>query len=125
MTDNKLIAPPITARDRRILSWIVLSGGLLLTAGGIFGVWVQGLFYQGGFPTAATFGEVQMAFTLPVATTTLGSMLVSWVVFVSSCTASWSPRKRVGVFICFGFIVMLGCVVCGQLATARVATILN
>lgn len=125
MTDNKMIAPPITARDRRILLWIVLFSGVLLTAGGIFGVWVQGLVYQGGFPTPATCGEVRMAFTLPAAMTTLGSMIVSWVVFASSCTASWSPRKRVAVCICFGLIVMSGCVVCGHLATARVAKILN
>jgi len=123
--ENKIIVPPLTARDRKKFSWIALVGGVLLTAGGIFGIWVQGLFYQGGFPTPATFGEVRLAFTLPAAVTTLGSMVVSGVLFASSLTASWSQRKRLAVFIGFGVIVVLGCVICGHLATVRVAEILN
>lgn len=115
----------ITARDRKMLSWILLLIGALTTAGGLFGVWLQGLFYRGGFPTAATFGEVRSAFTWPTALTTLGSLIVAGVLFASSITASWSPRRRLVVFISFGVFVLLACAVCGHFATARVANILN
>jgi hypothetical protein len=120
------MTPPliITERDRKILSWVALLAGVVLTTSGLFGVWIQGLFYQGGFPTPATFGEVRMAFTLPAAVTTLGSMIVAGVLFASSITAAWSPRKLV-VFVCFGIFVLLACAVAGHLATTRIANILN
>ena len=115
----------ITARDRKILAWILLVIGALMTAGGLFGVWLQGLFYRGGFPTAATFGEVRSAFTWPTAVTTLGSLIVAGVLFSSSITATWTPRRRLVAFVCFGVFVLVACAVCGHLATARVAKILN
>ena len=115
----------LTARDRHIVAWILFFVGALMTAGGLLGVWVQGLFYEGGFPTPATFGEIRLAFTLPAAVTTLGSLMVGGVLFASSITASWSPRRRLLVFVCFGGLVLLGCAVCGHLAAARVERILN
>lgn len=115
----------ITPRDRKVVPWIILVLGSFLTAGGLFGVWLQGMLYQDGFPTPATFGEVRLAFTGPAAVTTLGSFVVSGVLFSSSITAGWSPRRRLAVFVCFGVFVLLACVVCGHLATARVAKILN
>jgi hypothetical protein len=119
--------PPltITEKDQKILSWGALLAGVLLTASGLFGVWVQGLFYRGGFPTPATFGEVRMAFTLPAAVTALGSMIVAGVLFTSSITATWSPRRKLVVFVCFGVFVLVGCAVAGHLATTRIANILN
>ncbi len=115
----------ITARDRKAVPWIILVFGALLTAGGLFGVWLQGTVYQDGFPTPATFGEVRFAFTGPTAVTTLGTLVVSGVLFSSSITAGWSPRRRLAVFVCFGVVVLLACAACGHLATARVAKILN
>ena len=115
----------ITARDRKMLSWILLLMGALATASGLFGVWLQGSFYRGGFPTAATFGEIRSAFTWPTALTTLGSLIVAGVLFASPITASWPPRRRLVVFICFGLFVLVTCAICGHLATARVAYILN
>ena len=100
-------------------------GGVLLTTSGLLGIWVQGLFYERGFPTPATFEKVRMMFTLPAAVTTLGSMVVAGVLFGSTLTTSWSLSKRLVIFICFGVIVILGCTVCGHLATARIAKILN
>jgi hypothetical protein len=115
----------ITPRDRKAAPWIVLVIGALLTASGLFGVWLQGMVYQNGFPTPATFGEVRFAFTGPTAVTTLGSLIVSGVLFSSSITAAWSPRKRLALFVCFGVLVLAACALCGHLATARVARILN
>jgi hypothetical protein len=115
----------ISARERKVVPWLILVAGGLVTAGGLLGVWLQGPFYQAGFPTAATFGAVRLAFTGPAAATTLGTFLVSGVVFASPITASWSSRRRLFVFVCFGVFVLLTCVVCGQLATARVAKLLN
>ena len=115
----------ITEREGKILSWIALLVGVLLTITGLFGVWVQGLFYRGGFPTPATFGEVRMAFTLPAAVTTLGSLIVTCVVFASSIALTWSPRQKLTVVVCYGVIVLLGCGVAGHLATTRIASMLN
>ena len=120
-----MTALTFTPRDRKAIPWILLVIGALLTAGGLFGVWLQGMLYQNGFPTPATFGEVRFAFTGPTAVTTLGSLIVSGVLFSSSITAAWSPRKRLAVFVCFGVFVLLACALCGHFATARVARILN
>lgn len=115
----------ISARDRRILAWIALVVGALLTAGGLFGVWLQGMFYEGGIRTAATFGEVRAAFTWPTMFTTLGTLMVSGVLLESPLTATWSSRGRLVAFICFGAFVLAASVICGHLATSRVAKILN
>jgi hypothetical protein len=115
----------ITARDRRAVPWIVLSIGLLVTAGGMCGVWVQGLFYQGGFPTAATPGVVRDAFTWPTLFTTLGTMIVSGILLAGPLGPHWSHRRRVGAFLCFSALVLITVSVCGHLAMRRVAAILN
>jgi hypothetical protein len=115
----------MTARDRKILSWALLVMGALATLGGLSGVWLQGAFYRGGFPTPATFGEVRAAFTWPTAFTTFGCLTIAGVLFASPITASWSPHRRLVVFLAFGVFVLLACGVCGHLATARVAGILN
>jgi hypothetical protein len=115
----------LTPRERKIVPWIFLVAGTLLTGGGLFGVWLQGWVYERGFPTPATFGEVRFVFTGPTAVTVLGSFLVSGVLLASSITASWSARRRLVVFAAFGVLVLALCVVCGHLATARVAKILN
>ena len=115
----------ITVRDRKTLSWILLLIGALATVSGLFGVWLQGFFYRGGFPTAATFGEVRSTFTCPTALTTLGSLIVTGMLFASPITALWPPRRRLIVFICFSVLVLVTCAVSGHLATTRVARILN
>lgn len=91
----------ITPRDWKILAWIALLFGALLTAGGLVGVWLQGLFYEGGFPAPATVDEMRMAFTLPTAVTTLGSLIVASVLLTSSLTAAWTPTRRLGALIGF------------------------
>jgi hypothetical protein len=116
---------PMTPRDRKILAWIVLVVGAISTLGGLFGVWLQGLFYRGGFPTAATFGEVRCAFTWPTAFTIFGCLTVASVVFASPITVSWAPRRRLVAFVSFAVLVLFACAVCGHLAAARVAGILN
>jgi len=115
----------LTARDRVMLSWLALVIGLLLTLGGLVGVWLQGRFYRGGFPTAATLGEVRSAFTLPAMITALGSLTIAGVILASRITSSWSPGRRLAVFICFGVFVLAGCMFCGHLAALHVSEILR
>ncbi len=99
--------------------------GVLLTTGGLFGVWLQGLFYRGGFPTPATFGEVRAAFTWPAMFTALGSLMVAGVLLASSLTTAWSARRKLVALFVFAVFVVLGCVLCGHLAAVRVAGLLN
>ena len=99
--------------------------GLLLTAGGVFGVWLQGSFYHGGFPTAATVAEVRDAFTWPTAFTTAGSLVLSAVILVSPLTASWTRTRRLIGLVLFAVFVLAACFVCGYFAASRVANILN
>ena len=105
--------------------WFVAVAGVVLTAGGLFGVWLQGWVYEGGFPTPATVGEVRAAFTLPAAVTTAGSLIVAAVLLASPLTATWTPTRRLGAFVCFAVLVLVACTVCGHLAGSRVAKILN
>ena len=105
--------------------WFVLLVGAVLTAGGLFGVWFQGRFYEGGFPTAATVGEVRDAFTWPTAFTTAGSLVVACVILASPLTSSWPTSRRYVAFITFALLVLVACTVCGHFASSRVARILH
>lgn len=105
--------------------WFVALFGLVLTAGGLFGVWLQGHFYEGGLRTAATVGEVRSASIWPTAFTTAGSLVVAMVILASPLTSSWPTSRRYVAFITFGLLVLLACTVCGHLAGSRVEKILN
>lgn len=115
----------VTPRDKKLLAWIVLILGVILTSGGLFGVWLQGLIYKNGFPTPATVNEVRLAFTLPAAVTTAGSLIVASSILESSLTKSWTTTRRTVVFVSFAVFVLIVCAICGHLAGSRVATILN
>ena len=99
--------------------------GIILTAGGLFGVWLQGVVYENGFPTPATVGEVRAAFTLPSAVMTGGSLLVAAVILASSLTGAWTKTRRLAVLFYFAVFVLVTCAICGHLAGSRVAKILN
>src|SRR6187399_2376830 len=81
--------------------WFLSVVGVVLTAGGLFGVWLQGRFYDGGFSTAATVSEIRQAFTWPTALTTAGSLVVAAVILSSPLTASWPRNRRVVAFVAF------------------------
>lgn len=115
----------ISSRDRKILEWIALVVGVLLTVAGLFGVWLQGSFYRGGFPTAATIGEVRQAFTWPTAFTTAGSLVVVAVILCGTLAASWPTSQRFVAFINFALFVLLACAACGHFAGSQVSNILN
>lgn len=99
--------------------------GLLLMAGGLFGVWLQGRFYEGGFPTAATIGEVRDAFTWPTAFTSAGSLILAAVILVSPLTVTWSVKRRLSVLGLFALFVLVACFIAGHFAAGHVAKILN
>ena len=105
--------------------WFVSLVGVVLTAGGLFGVWLQGRFYDGGFPTAATVDEVRQAFTWPTAFTTSGSLIVAAAILASPLTATWPSSRRVVAFVVFALLVLVACTVCGHLAGSRVSRILH
>lgn len=115
----------LSARDRRVIPWLVFAIGLLVTSGGMLGVWVQGPFYERGFPTAATPEEVRQAFTWPTLFTTTGSMIASAILLAAPLGPSWSPRRRTASFICFAVFVVVTTLVCGHLAMRRVAGIVH
>ena len=105
--------------------WFVALVGFGLTTGGLFGVWLQGRFYEGGFPTAATVGEVRNAFTGPTAFTTAGSLVVAAVILASPLTSSWPTSRRYVAFVAFALLVLVACTVYGHFAGSRVARILH
>jgi hypothetical protein len=107
-------------------AWVFVTViGSLLALSGLCGVWLQGLFYRGGFPTAATLGEVRGAFTWPAANTTAGSLFIAVVILASPFTESWTVKRRLSVFVVFAVSVITACFVCGYMAANRVANILN
>jgi hypothetical protein len=105
--------------------WFVSLIGAVLTASGLFGIWLQGPFYEGGFRTAATVSEVRAAFTWPTAVTTAGSLVLAAIILASPLTSSWPTRRRYLAFISFGLFVLLACILCGHLAASRVAKLLH
>ena len=118
-------ALPLRPRDRLVIAWVAVAVGVLITLAGVLGVWTQGLFYQHGFPTAATPGEVRQAFAWPALFTSLGSMIVSGALLAAPLGQSWSPRRRLTAWSTFGTVVVLATFLAGHLAMLRVAEILH
>lgn len=117
--------PDANTASHKVAWWVLAFVGVVLTVGGLFGVWLQGVVYERGFPTPATVDEIRAAFTLPTAVTTAGSLVVSGVILGSPLTASWSATRRLVLLLGFSALVLAACVVCGHLAGSRVAPILN
>jgi len=105
--------------------WLILLTGVGMTLAGLFGVWLQGPFYNGGFPTAATFDEIHVAFTWPTAFTACGGMLLTTVILVSPFTRAWNQRGRFVVLAVFVFLLLLACHIAGLLATRWVEDMLT
>ena len=99
--------------------------GFLLTAGGLLGVWLQGCFYEGGFPTAATLGEVRTAFMGPTIFTTSGALVSSAVILTGPFSASWTLKRQLFGLALFAAVVLAAAMVCGHLAGSRVVHNLN
>ena len=120
------ISEGLVENKKHILVWCFIAVvGIALTAGGLFGVWLQGLFYEGGFSVAATIGEVRAAFTWPTAFTTAGSLVVAAVILASPLTSLWPASRRYIAFLTFALLVLATCTVCGHYAGSRVASILH
>ncbi len=105
--------------------WFTFVFGVTVTLGGLFGVWLQGRFYEHGLPTAATVDEVRQAFTLPTTFTTCGSLIVSAFILSSPVTSDWPMIRRTIALVAFALSVLLATAICGYFAGSRIAPILH
>ena len=110
----------IAPQDQKPLAYIALITGLILTAGGLFGVWLQGIFYEGTLEPY-TVDEVRLAFIMPTIVTTIGCMFVATVTLVSPLTEPWTKKRRVALVALFASLVLGICIMCGHLAGSRVS----
>ncbi len=119
------MTPELKASDRRLLAGIGLVLGFLLTIAGWVGIYLQGSTYKGGFPIAATFDEVRLAFTLPTVVTASGCWVVCGVLLASPLSAHWPPRRKFAAFAIYGIVQAGGCALSGHWAAQIVAPVLN
>ncbi|MCW1914871.1 hypothetical protein OJ996_14885 [Luteolibacter sp. GHJ8] len=113
----------ISASDSRSVACIGLVMGVLVIAGGIFGIWLQGEFYPPALEefTQATEKEIRMAFFLPGAVTLAGGLLVAPVILSSPLTRGWTASRRALVYALFAGSVILLCYLAAVSAAARAA----
>ena len=94
--------------------WLAAAFGVVLTAGGLFGVSLQGALEPDG-----PLNELRLAFILPTAVTTSGSLMIAAVLLASPLTSAWTLARRLLALFCFAVLVLITCTVCGYLAVSR------
>ena len=110
-----------TEKGQRQIAWLVLFYGLLLMAGGLFGVWVQGLFWDVAtnylvMADQLLHSEVVESFCLPTIVTSVGGFAIAWVILASRLTEKFSSKRRNFIFVVFAAVYVLAVFVPAKIA---------
>ena len=114
----------ISEKDQRIVAWIALILGVLATAAGVFGIWMQGRgMYEGTslreVYDSLCFSEVYLSMCLAPLVTCIGALLISWVILASKLTANLSAVKKNSWFVTFAVILLAGILWSSRIAAAQ------
>jgi hypothetical protein len=112
------LTAPVTPSDQKTLAKIGLTLGTLLVVVGIFGIWLQGPFYQTW--EALANQDLALSFVLPAAVTSSGCLLLAPVLLCSPLTAKWTAERRTLTYIGFFLGVIALIVLAGRIAASGV-----
>ena len=79
--DNTLCKANMKPTDEKQLSYGAMVFGLIMNAGGVYGVWFQGDFWGqlgGAIRGNLNVGELYLVLGLPAGVTVAGALLVAW-----------------------------------------------
>ena len=110
-----------TEKGQRQIAWLILFYGLLLIAGGLFGVWMQEMFWDVStdylvMADQLLHSEVVESFCLPTIVTSVGGFAIAWVILASKLTEKISFKQRNFFFVVFALIYVLAVFVPAKIA---------
>ncbi len=99
-------------RSQRQIGYLLLGAGLIAVAGGVFGVWMQGRTMYEGTPLHLIYDalcpeDVYLSICLASLVTSIGVLLLSWVILASKLTEKFSAIKRNVLFTAFAVICLV------------------
>ena len=111
-------------RSQRQLGYFALVVGLITTAGGIFGLWMQGRIMYDGTPLhtiadVLCLEDVFDSIFLPSFVISIGGFLLSWVILGSKLTVRFSALKRNVLFVLFASIFLAAIMVTSKIAAIQ------
>jgi len=109
-------------RSQRLISYLVLFTGVVVVAGGVFGIWMQGRTMYNDMPLHVIYDvlcpeDVYLSICLASSVTSVGILLLSWVILASKLTEKFSATKRNVLFASFAIVLLTAIMVASKIAT--------
>ena len=110
-----------TESAQRQIAWLVLACGFAATGFGLFGIWLQGSFWDIStnylvMADQLLHSEVVESFCLPAIVTSAGGLTVTWVILASKLTEKFSSKQKNLTFLVFAFIYVVAVFVPAKIA---------
>ncbi|NLF16561.1 MAG: hypothetical protein GX595_04795 [Lentisphaerae bacterium] len=99
----------MTQSDGKQISLAATALGLVMSAAGVFGVWVQGDVWGdlGGMIRGnLNVSELYLILGLPAGVTAAGALLVSWAILGSPVAGTWTARRRNATFAAYAAVLI-------------------
>jgi hypothetical protein len=108
-------------RSQRQIGYLALVAGLIAVAGGVFGVWMQGRTMYDDTPLHIIADvlcpdEIYLSICLASLVTSIGGLLLSWVILASKLTETFSATKRNVLFAVFAIVLLAAIMVVSKIA---------
>ena len=109
-------------RSQRQIGQLVLVAGLIAVAGGVIGIWMQGRTMYDGTPLHLIHDvlcpeDVYLSICLASLATSVGILLLSWVILASKLTGKFSATKKNVLFAAFAIVLLAAIMVASKIAT--------
>jgi hypothetical protein len=108
-------------RHQRQIAWFVLVYGFVVMCGGVFGIWMQGEFWDISTNYLAMadqllHSEVVESFCLPTIVTSLGGLAIAWVILASKLTEKYSSKRKNLIFMIYAAVYVVAVFVPAKIA---------
>ena len=109
-------------RIQRQIGYLVLVAGVISVAGGVIGFWMQGRAMYDGTPLHLIYDvlcpeDIYLSICLAPLVTSVGVLLLSWVILASKLTATYSATKKNVLFTAFAAVCLIVIMVVSKIAT--------
>jgi hypothetical protein len=113
-----------TQKRQRQIAWFVLIYGFVVMGGGIFGIWMQGMFWDVSanylvMADQLLHSEVVESFCLPTIVTSVGGLAIAWVILASKLTERFSSKRKNLIFVVFVVVYVVAVFVPAKIAGSK------
>ena len=111
----------VSERNKRQFAWLALIAGLIIVAGGVFGIWMQGRTMYDDTPLHLVYdylclNEVYLSMCLAPLVTSIGVLILCWVILASKFTEKLSETKKNFLFVAFTIILSAAIMIASKIA---------